>query len=84
MDTITRSSREVEARLNSRGGWGVHGSAQAHMRYAAPRPQMRRLCSKCKDDGRRARSTHVGMANGVVLMSGCEWHVYQWIAAGRP
>jgi hypothetical protein len=81
--------RETEARLHSPGQWGVYGNSHVHMRYAAPRPQMRRRCGRCGDDGRKATATkatatHVGMTNGVALTSGCEWHVYQWIKEAMP
>ncbi len=60
-------------------GWGEHGSALDHTRYAEPtRPRDRRRCS-C---GCKRRATHVGKANGVALMDGCELFVTRWVRDG--
>ena len=57
--------------------WGKYGSADQH-RYAQPR-KSRKRCSQtlftCVN-----KVTHTGMANGVALMSGCEWCVDLWVA----
>lgn len=61
-----------------RGGtaaWGQRGSALEHVRYMEPvSPKSRRRCPHCK-----RRATHVGKANGIALMGGCELRVAQWV-----
>jgi len=63
-------------------GWGLHGSSRDHVRYAEPYPKQywrnRRNCP-C---GCKHRSTHVGMANGVALTSGCELYISRWLKTG--
>jgi hypothetical protein len=53
----------------------VWGSAFEHQRTWRLMPK--RYHRKCGCCGQRA--THVGCANGVALMSGCEWQVRRWI-----
>lgn len=56
-------------------GWGQWGSAREHVRYMQPtEPTSRRRCS-C---GCKRRATHLGMANGVCLTSGCELSMQRW------
>lgn len=66
-----------------RGGtaaWGQHGSSQAHIRYAHPvQPRSRRRCH-C---GCGKRATHLGMANGVALVTGCELAIARWVKTGE-
>jgi hypothetical protein len=53
----------------------IWGSASEHRREMRELPKRyRRECLCC---GRRA--THVGTANGLGMMSGCEWRVRRWI-----
>jgi hypothetical protein len=57
---------------------GFLGSACDHPRYVEPYVRgrkVRRLCA----DGCKNRVTHKGMANGVALMDGCEFHVRMWV-----
>lgn len=62
-------------------GWGQVASAAEHVRYAQPvRAASRRRCN-C---GCERRATHLGMANGIGLMSGCELSVQRWIKTGTP
>lgn len=59
--------------------WGSRGSATEHRRYLEPVDgRSRRRCS-C---GCKTRATHRGMANGVCLMSGCEFFVRRWVRDG--
>ncbi len=59
--------------------WGEYGCSSNHARYAQPiSPRSRRRC-QC---GCKRRETHVGMANGVALMGGCEMSVYRWVKNG--
>jgi len=61
-------------------GWGQVSSAAEHVRYVQPvRPASRRRCHCCK-----RRATHLGMANGIGLMSGCELSVQRWVKTGAP
>lgn len=58
-------------------GWGQVGSDSEHVRYAMPaEPKSRRRCY-CGCNG---RATHLGMANGVCLRSGCELSIRRWVA----
>lgn len=58
-------------------GWGSHGSATQHVRYAEAIKDRRRA-RKCHC-GCGKRSTHLGKANGVALMSGCEISAARWV-----
>lgn len=58
--------------------WGEWGSATQHRLYAEP-ISSRRKCRRCK-----GRETHVAMANGVALTSGCELHVRRFIKRLGP
>lgn len=67
------------AMRGGRDGWGRRGSSIDHIRYAQPiRAASRRRCY-C---GCKKRATHIGMANGVGLMSGCELSVARWVKSG--
>lgn len=64
-------------------GWGQWGSVADHVRYAQPvRPASRRKC-RCGCD---KRATHLGMANGVAMATGCQLGIQRWIKTGliRP
>lgn len=64
--------------MSEHGAWG---SSVHHKRYMEPvDPKRRRRCSRCQRP--RPRATHRGMANGVCLMTGCEWHVRVWVRDG--
>jgi hypothetical protein len=79
---VSPDPRETKARLTSPGGWGQVGSASDHQRYAKKNVGSdRRRCPFCPKATRK-RNTHVGMANGVALVSGCQWHVAQWVRHG--
>jgi len=41
----------------------------------------RRRCAQA--GGCAAKCTHLGLANGIVLMDGCEWHVRMWVKDPR-
>lgn len=60
--------------------WGSWGSALEHIRYMEPQPANSRRRCPC---GCRKRATHLGMANGVGLISGCEPSMLRWVAAGK-
>ena len=53
----------------------IWGSAEHHLRETRPAPNRRKRC-RC---GCRGAATHLGVANGVVLRSGCEWTVRRWV-----
>jgi hypothetical protein len=59
------------------------GSASEHQRTMVRNPDMRRGRRWCPWCPTRNRATHVGLANGIGLMSGCEWHVRQWVKDWR-
>ena len=71
------NSLELSAAM--RGGtheWGQYGSAFEHIRYVKPAsPKSRRRCH-C---GCKQRATHLGMANGVCLLMGCELSMHRWV-----
>jgi hypothetical protein len=71
------TDRRTHAILSSPGDWGVYGNAGEHERYMEPAINRRRRCSPCSRP--RPAATHVGMCNGLALMSGCEWHVRKWV-----
>lgn len=55
--------------------WGQRGSVDDHVLYVQPiRTRSRRRCH-C---GCKKRATHLGMANGVALGSGCELSMRRW------
>ena len=80
--SAAESARETKARLASPGGWGRIGSATEHQRYIK-QSGSRRRCPWCPK-GHRKRAAYVGMANGVALTSGCEWHVRMWMDGKEP
>lgn len=52
------------------------GSALKHTRtWMLDKKRRRRACGIC---GCQNKSTHLGLANGIALMGGCEWHVKRW------
>lgn len=74
MSREAKEERErVKAAMHGVEDWGWHGSSNRHRRYVVEGDQSRhRKCSCGK------RVTHLGKANGVALMSGCEWCAYRW------
>ena len=61
-------------------GWGQIASAAEHVRYSQPvQPNSRRKCH-C---GCGRRATHLGMANGMALASGCQLAIQRWVKTGR-
>lgn len=58
------------------------GSALEHERTIGPSKNPRRRCS-CGCNG---RATHTGFANGVALVSACEFFIRRWVrdARARP
>jgi hypothetical protein len=59
-------------------GWGQGGSVR-DVRYAEPvLPSARRRC-RC---GCKKRATFRGMANGVCLVTGCEFDMRYWVKHG--
>lgn len=77
MDLRTLSPAALKAAMQGGTlGWGECGSS-SDARYCEP-VHDRRHARKCHC-GCGARSTHLGMANGVALMSGCEMLVRRWV-----
>lgn len=56
-------------------GWGVVGGT-SHILYIEPMSKKSRKNCHC---GCKTRQTHIGMANGVALISGCEMHIRRWV-----
>ena len=60
-------------------GWGQVANARMDVRYSQPvRSASRRRCS-C---GCQRRATHLGMANGLGMTSGCELSIARWVRHG--
>lgn len=62
-------------------GWGQVGSVN-HIRYMEPippRPGRKRKCH-C---GCAGPVSHRGMANGVCLITACEWRIRRWVKFGE-
>ena len=73
---MSRSYEQAQARaMTSPGCDPTWGSASDHVRDMWSAPDRRRKC-RCGCGG---RVTHVGGANAVALMSGCELSVRRWI-----
>jgi hypothetical protein len=72
---------ETKARLTSPGDWGEIASAEM-TRYSTPKPDRRRgprICPwACSN-----KATHYGMANGMALTAGCEFHIAGWVRDGN-
>lgn len=69
---------QLEAWAKGNDSYGQWGSAHKHERTKAlVNPRSRRRCSCCK-----RRATHVGKANGVALITGCEMLVTRWVKQG--
>ena len=64
-------------------GWGQHGSATEHIRYAEPWPKGERRGRRKCSCGCEKMQTHIGKANGIALMGGCELTVRRWVKTGR-
>lgn len=69
---------EARAKAASRGGWGRVADAHADPRYALAMDSKRRNRGEC-GCGCGRKTTHVGVANGMGMTSGCEWSIRQWV-----
>ena len=76
LDTLSPSALKA-AMQGGTDNWGRHGSADKHIRYSEPIPSVSRRRCHC---GCKQRATHLGMANGVALMNGCELSIARWVA----
>ena len=72
-------SERVRAAAAGQQGWGQHGDAAAHRRYQEPSATPRR---RCRREGCTNKAAFVGCCNGLAMISGCEFHVRQWVSAG--
>ena len=77
--TRTLAAEDVRARLAGKvDADGLRwGSVNGHRAMIRTPSASRRRCSCC---GKRA--THVGLGDGVALMSGCEMRVRRWVRDG--
>lgn len=61
-------------------GWG---SVFEHELTVTRKPKYRggrRLCHhEGHAKGAKPEATHTGRANGIAMMTGCEFHAYQWL-----
>lgn len=60
--------------------FGEYGSSTLHKRYEQKTPSRSKQRCSC---GCKQRATHMGMANGVVLMNGCQLTVKRWVKNGN-
>ena len=67
------------AAVGGMDGWGQLASAETHVRYKDPIPSRSRQRCYC---GCGRRATHLGKANGIALMHGCELSVTRWVKLG--
>lgn len=79
-DRATIEREDTKARLAGKISddgtrWGSAGGSRSMIRA---RPTSRRRCS-C---GCKGRATHVGLGDGVALLSGCELLVRRWVRGG--
>ena len=73
--------KELRARVESAGAWGLVGSTTDANRYTIPKPDRRgrRICWVCTKAGASTRATHRCFANGVCLTADmCEPPAPQW------
>lgn len=59
--------------------FGKVGSATHHERYSERRESRRTGPRNCWVPGCQNKATHRGMANGVCLTTGCEFHTAMWV-----
>jgi len=76
LNKLSKNARSAAMRGGT-SGWGQYGS-DTQIRYMEE-IKTRKRC-RCGCGGRK---THVGMANGVGLMSGCEFSVRRWVKEGE-
>lgn len=69
---LSPAERKAAAKTG-RSGWGSFGSVDTHALYVKPVEKVKGRCGCCGEP-----ATHVGMANGVALMSGCEMQARRW------
>jgi len=77
------SDQENLAERMRRGGtheWQKRGSAIEHKRYSVPAPSTSHRRCHC---GCKRRATHIGMANGLALTTGCELRIARWVRDPR-
>lgn len=77
-----RADRPLGAFVFWRGAgmdWGRYGSTTEHQRYMEPVKSKSRQRCHC---GCKTQATHLGMANGLALMSGCDLYVRRWVRDG--
>ncbi|WP_188036015.1 hypothetical protein [Pseudomonas sp. EZ-C24] len=63
-------------------GWGQVGGQPGQIRYMELRKERSGRQPKCAY-GCETNKTHLGFANGVCLISGCEMRIRRWVKAGQ-
>ena len=75
------SRAALRARAASPGGWGQVADARTGPRYSELLPGRFRNRRRCYC-GCGAKASHVGMANGLGMTSGCELSMRRWVRDG--
>lgn len=81
LNSLSPAARSAAMRGGT-SGWGQVGGLPEQVRYMELRPKRRGLKPKCSC-GCGTSKTHLGFANGVCLVSGCEFRVRRWVKAGN-
>ena len=79
---VSEYQKQIEEIYRRHGtqSFGSWGAADVHHRYSEKVPPKSRRHCLC---GCKKRATHIGMANGVGLVTGCEWRVAKWVRDGQ-
>ncbi len=80
LNSMSQAARSAAMR-GGMEGWGAVGGVD-HIRYMEPRKKRPGRQPKCSCGCDREK-THLGLANGVCLISGCEWRVRRWVKEGE-
>ena len=78
LDKLSKHARSAAMRFGT-AGWGQVGSVNGGRYSERVRSQSRRRCN-C---GCKQRATHIGMSNGVALITGGELEIRRWVKSGR-
>jgi len=80
LNSMSPSARSAAMR-GGMEGWGLIGGQPGHIRYMEVRMKRPGRQPKCSC-GCETNKTHLGLANGVCLTSGCEMKIRRWIKEG--
>lgn len=84
LDELSRAALSAAMRGGTQG-WGQHASSTENLRYSEPLERRRGRQRDCHC-GCGGRVTHRGMANGISLITACEFGIARWVRDGytRP